>query len=151
MDAEVSPHVFKPLYLDIGLANHVCGLKLTKPEELITVYEGGLAEQFIGQELLNLGHPFEENRLYYWSREEKNANAEIDYLLSYQNTVIPVEVKAGKMGSLKESSNRLFLIFFRPLFSSATRPVRHRMVSSIPGSARSLHAVCYAHPFPLWG
>ncbi len=107
LDAEVSPHVFKPLFLDIGLANQICGLKLINTEELITVYEGGLAEQFVGQELLNLGHQFEENRLYYWSREEKNANAEIDYLLSYQNTVIPVEVKAGKTGSLK--SLHLFL------------------------------------------
>jgi len=107
LDAEVFPHVFKPLFLDIGLANHICGLNLIEPEELITVYEGGLAEQFIGQELLNLGYPFEESRLYYWSREEKNANAEIDYLLSYQNTVIPLEVKAGKTGSLK--SLHLFL------------------------------------------
>ena len=50
---------------------------------------------------------FEDTRLYFWNREEKNSNAEIDYLLSHQNSVIPVEVKAGKTGSLK--SLHLFL------------------------------------------
>ena len=50
---------------------------------------------------------FQDTRLYFWNREEKNSNAEIDYLLSHQNRVIPVEVKAGKTGTLK--SLHLFL------------------------------------------
>ena len=107
LDAEVSTHSFKPLFLDIGLVNHICGLKLIDIGELVTVYEGGLAEQFVGQEFLNLGYEFKESQLYYWSREEKNSNAEIDYLLVHHNNVIPVEVKAGKTGSLK--SLHLFL------------------------------------------
>ena len=87
--------------MDVGLVNSLCGLKLLNPEALITIHEGGLAEQFIGQEFLNLEPFFEDTRLYFWNREEKNSNAEIDYLLSHQNSVIPVEVKAGKTGSLK--------------------------------------------------
>jgi len=107
LGAEASATAFKPIFLDVGLVNSLCGLKLLSPEALITIHEGGLAEQFIGQELLNLEPFFEDTRLYFWTREEKNSNAEIDYLLSHQNSVIPVEVKAGKTGTLK--SLHLFL------------------------------------------
>ena len=62
------------------------------------VNEGKLAEQFIGQHLLN---PFEPPQLTYWLREEKSGNAETDFVTSNGNQVIPIEVKAGKNGSLK--------------------------------------------------
>jgi hypothetical protein len=65
------------------------------------VLEGGLAEQFVGQELRSLGPAFEERTLYYWHREAKNANAEVDYLWAHQDRVVPVEVRAGTSGSLK--------------------------------------------------
>ena len=107
LGAETSAMVFEPIFLDVGLVNSLCGLKLLNPEALITIHEGGLAEQFIGQELLSLEPFFEDTRLYFWNRKEKNSNAEIDYLLSHQGSVIPVEVKAGKTGTLK--SLHLFL------------------------------------------
>jgi len=40
-------------------------------------------------------------RLYYWARETKSSNAEVDYLMALHNQVFPVEVKAGKIGTLK--------------------------------------------------
>jgi predicted AAA+ superfamily ATPase len=60
-----------------------------------------LAEQFIGQELIASGKSFIDTELFYWMREEKNANAEIDYIYQHNNTLYPVEVKAGKTGTLK--------------------------------------------------
>jgi len=39
--------------------------------------------------------------LYYWVREAKSAAAEIDYLITNGQQLIPVEIKAGTMGSLK--------------------------------------------------
>ena len=107
LEAEISSNHIKPLFLDIGLVNNICGLNLTDYKELITVYEGSLAEQFIGQELLNFGYFFEDIKLHYWAREEKNSNAEIDYVIIQNNKVLPIEVKAGKTGSLK--SLHLFL------------------------------------------
>ena len=44
---------------------------------------------------------YEKPELYYWNREKKSSSAEVDYLLSIDNVVIPVEVKAGASGSLK--------------------------------------------------
>jgi hypothetical protein len=39
--------------------------------------------------------------LFYWLNESKNANAEVDFVVSQGNLIMPVEVKAGKSGSLK--------------------------------------------------
>lgn len=98
----VDNNTFKSLFLDIGLANHLGKIKLLEIKNLITDYEGVLAEQFVGQELLASTFPaFVDSQLYYWQRESKNSNAEIDYLLQMGNNVYPVEVKAGKTGTLK--------------------------------------------------
>ena len=101
LGAEASDSHFKPLLLDIGLCNNLCGLSLPEAVALLTVLEGGLAEQFVGQELRSLGPAFEERSLYYWHREAKNANAEVDYLWAHQDRVVPVAVRAGTTGSLK--------------------------------------------------
>ena len=52
----------------------------------------------MGQHLVN---PFEPPRLTYWLREAKSANAEVDYVTTSGSRVIPIEVKAGKSGTLK--------------------------------------------------
>ena len=39
--------------------------------------------------------------LNYWLREGKSNNAEIDFLMVSGGRILPVEVKAGKAGSLK--------------------------------------------------
>jgi len=93
--------VFKPVFLDIGLVCHSAKIKLTDIRNLITDFEGALAEQFVGQELLSSFAFYEDAKLYYWTREAKNANAEIDYLYQIGNRIFPIEVKAGKTGTLK--------------------------------------------------
>lgn len=44
---------------------------------------------------------FEEPRLNYWLREGAKNNAEVDYVIEDDGSVLPVEVKAGATGSLK--------------------------------------------------
>jgi len=101
LGAEASESHFKPLLMDIGLCNSLCGLSLPDASELLTVQEGGLAEQFVGQELLSSAPAFQEQPLFYWHREQKNANAEVDYLRAHEDQIVPVEVRAGSSGSLK--------------------------------------------------
>jgi len=101
LGAEASESHFKPLLVDIGICNNLCGLNLPDAADLLTVQEGGLAEQFVGQELRSIGPAFEERPLFYWHREEKNANAEVDYLWAHEGHIIPIEVRAGTSGSLK--------------------------------------------------
>lgn len=92
--------VFKNVFLDIGLMNNIMNLDYTKintMSELVGVYRGQLAEQFIGQELIS---SYSDN-IYYWAREAKNSNAEVDYLVQFNENVIPIEVKEGASGKLK--------------------------------------------------
>jgi hypothetical protein len=44
---------------------------------------------------------FDDPRLFYWHREARNANAEVDYVISAGAEVLPVEVKAARGGALK--------------------------------------------------
>jgi uncharacterized protein len=103
LGAERDERHFKTLFLDIGLVNRMCGLDLVGAEELITVNEGALAEQFVGQQLLCAGAAFEDTQLFYWAREARNANAEVDFVISRHQQILPVEVKAGKTGTLRST------------------------------------------------
>jgi len=101
--AEVNDKMFKPLFLDIGLVSSSLGLKLTDltTDNNIMVNQGALAEQFVGQHLLYSGQYYEKPELFYWNREARNSSAELDYLLTINSNIIPVEVKAGRTGTLK--------------------------------------------------
>jgi len=92
---------FKPLFVDIGLSCHLSQIKLNNIHNLTTDFEGALAEQFVGQEIIASFSFYKETKLYYWVREAKNSNAEIDYLFQKNNEIYPIEVKAGKTGTLK--------------------------------------------------
>lgn len=101
LENDASEKVFKTLFLDIGLVNHILKLRLIDLESQIMNNEGSLAEQFVGQELLCLDSYFTESNIYYWMREKRNSEAEIDYLTQTGNRIVPIEVKAGKTGTLK--------------------------------------------------
>jgi predicted AAA+ superfamily ATPase len=99
----------KLLFLDIGLVQRACnlGLELLFKEDLLLINDGALAEQFVGQELLAYMGKEEENALYSWVREEKSSSAEVDYLIAINGRIVPIEVKAGAIGSLR--SLKLFM------------------------------------------
>jgi hypothetical protein len=86
---------------DIGLMQSVCNRTAADEwaqQDLLSIYRGALAEQFVGQELaasLLGGEP------HWWKREAKNSMAELDYLVELHNGIQPIEVKSGSGGSLK--------------------------------------------------
>lgn len=102
--AEINEKIFKLLFIDIGLANSQLGFNLhhwiaTPNVELTN--SGGVSEQLVGQ-LLRTVEPFYVSpQLYYWVNQNKGSEAELDYIYAHQHQVIPIEVKAGKTGSLK--------------------------------------------------
>lgn len=105
LGAAVSEKRFKPLFLDVGLMQHLRGVN---PAEIMTasdigaIHRGAVAEQFVGQELLAAGGS--ENRaLYYWSRADHRGNAEVDYLVVRDGVIYPVEVKSGAAGRLRSA------------------------------------------------
>ncbi|MBN2479123.1 MAG: ATP-binding protein [Parachlamydiales bacterium] len=99
----------KFLFLDIGLVKRACNLdlELLFKEDLSLINDGALAEQFVGQELLACMGIDEMNELYAWQRQEKSSSAEIDFLISIGSKIVPIEVKAGSIGSLR--SLKIFL------------------------------------------
>lgn len=104
LGAETNDKYFKALFLDIGLCSASLGLGLHHVqgiEELILINNGEIAEQMVGQFLRTLFPSYIEPELFYWLREKKGANAEIDYVIQHETKVVPVEVKAGKTGTMK--------------------------------------------------
>ncbi len=104
LGAETKEKDFKPLFLDVGLMTSSLGLSLSgfqMESDILLVNNGSVAEQFIGQHLLYRQKSYQKPELYYWNREQRNSQAEVDYLISHEGRVVPVEVKAGKTGSLK--------------------------------------------------
>lgn len=102
--AEVREREFKMLLIDVGLASTALHLKLSQLPSIHTlnlVNQGGISEQVIGQLLRTMKPFYVEPELYYWAREDKGGNAEIDYLLTHHHHIIPIEVKSGSTGSLK--------------------------------------------------
>jgi hypothetical protein len=99
----------KLLFLDIGLVKRACNLdlELLFKEDLLLINDGALAEQFVGQELLATMGKDEMNVLFSWIREEKNSSAEIDFLVVVDSHLVPIEVKARAIGSLR--SLKIFL------------------------------------------
>ena len=103
LNADTNELAYKLIFMDIGLVNHICGidwLSITSMDSFRMINEGGLAEQFIGQHLI-INKGLVKPSLHYWIRESKSSNAEIDYLISRGDWILPIEVKAGKSGSLK--------------------------------------------------
>jgi len=96
--------IYKLLYLDTGLLLRALGLnliKLTSFTQDQLVNKGVIAEHFIGQHLVARASANNDRSLNYWLREGKSNNAEVDYVISEKGKIIPVEVKAGKSGTLR--------------------------------------------------
>ncbi len=94
----------KMILLDTGLFLRILNLDIGEiilTDEFNTINKGNVAEMFVGLELLKYMSPYKKNELYYWHREAKSSNAEVDYLLVKKNRIIPIEVKSGTKGSMQ--------------------------------------------------
>lgn len=105
LGAEANDKFFKLQFLDIGLGQRWAGFSaatVSAESDLLALYEGRLAEQFVGQQLLAESLVGSENRsLYCWIRTEKNSEAEVDFIIARDGKIIAVEVKSGTSGKLK--------------------------------------------------
>lgn len=94
---------FKLLFLDVGLVDRSAGISITDllREDIILVNQGMIAEQLAGQELLAYQDCYDEPQLFFWERDRKGSLAEVDYVITVNSRIIPIEVKAGSPGRLK--------------------------------------------------
>ena len=100
LSSAINEKAYKLYALDCGILNALSRTHSTTPSEVLH-NEDDLAEQFIAQHLRYLGPNYLPPELYYWLREGKSNNAEIDFLFQHKNTIIPIEVKSGSTGKLR--------------------------------------------------
>jgi uncharacterized protein len=100
---------FKVYLFDIGLTQRMLGLVLEnwQLKSLQVQTLGGVAEQLVAQELIAYTATKTKTDLYYWHREAKNSNAEVDFVVIKNQQIVPIEVKSGATGHLR--SLHLFL------------------------------------------
>jgi predicted AAA+ superfamily ATPase len=101
--AGINEAYFKVIFLDIGLFHALSGIyaDTAKEKDFTSIFKGAVTEQFAGQELIAYQNPYTKPGLYYWCREAKNSNAEIDYLIELNSEIVPIEIKSGSSGRLK--------------------------------------------------
>lgn len=92
----------KLLWLDTGLVNYVAGMQesLLFTSDTDELWNGHIAEQVVGQELLGASFTFGVKRMF-WVRDARNSQAEVDFVYKYKSHLIPVEVKTGDNSKLR--------------------------------------------------
>ncbi len=104
LGAGINPGRFKVILFDHGIFQRISGLELSSfllANEFSTINKGNIAEQFVGMEFVKYFSPDAKPQLYYWQREKRGSNAEVDYLLQLNTNIIPVEVKSGMQGKMQ--------------------------------------------------
>jgi predicted AAA+ superfamily ATPase len=92
---------FKLYCLDVGILRRLANLSPTAISEknrLFMEFRGALTENYILQSLIP---QFDNAVPFYWTSGNK---AEIDFLIQYQNLIIPIEVKSGEQTRSKSLS-----------------------------------------------
>ena len=89
---------FKIFMLDTGLLSAASGLDIKTfhdPDPLVfKEFKGAITEQFVLQELKTLqNQSLSGIPVYYWGKEE--GKSEVDFLIQWQNEIVPIEVKSG--------------------------------------------------------
>ena len=99
---------FKLFFLDVGLTNFVQGLDWSdilniKNKDNLSI--GHLSEQFVAQHLFFRDKGEKVPKLHYWFRDKRGSCAEIDFVLKLNSKITPIEVKAGKTGTMRSLLN----------------------------------------------
>jgi predicted AAA+ superfamily ATPase len=94
LDSFCKKSLFKTFYFDVGLLNATLNISIASIlEQNLKTYKGFMAENFVAQELRALGH----QKLYTW----EGAQSEIEFLVTIDSDIIPIEVKSGKRTKAK--------------------------------------------------
>ena len=93
LGAEINLAKFKVLFFDVGLTQRILNLDysnfLLNPD-IFQINNGTIAKLFVGLELIAYANPREKSSVYYWHREKRASNAEIDYVMIINNKISPI-------------------------------------------------------------
>lgn len=104
LGAEENSSYTKYLFLDLGLMQTMLGTpaaNILLSSDVDFVNKGAASEMFAGLELVKNHDCFQKAEMYYWQNMSRGTNAEIDYLVTRNGVVLPIEVKASTRGSMQ--------------------------------------------------
>lgn len=147
--SEARPDIMKSFWLDVGLWNAALGLERLTGEE---AHAGPMAEQFIAQHLAFWTGDETPPQTFYWLRDGKKNNAEVDFVIQKDRAIIPVEVKSASTGALRsmlqflarDTGNSPFGIKFadsRPKF----HPIEYQVITPKGPKKISSHLLTLPH------
>jgi len=102
--AELNHKHQKFIAFDTGIMQQALKLDISKlflGETLQQINRGSIAEMFVGLEIVKNMPCNAPVQLFYWQREQRGSQAEVDYLIENGTGIIPVEVKAGTRGAMQ--------------------------------------------------
>ncbi len=89
-------------FLDSGIVNYNRGIQseMTRLEDLNSLFRGALIPHLITQELKSINSTNSENPMF-WVRQKAQSSSEVDLIYTFQDKIIPIEVKSGSTGRLR--------------------------------------------------
>jgi predicted AAA+ superfamily ATPase len=109
ISAYTDEHIFKLFSLDVGLLgaqSRLSAQTVIQGNQLFVEFKGALTENFVAQELISANH----DKLYYWT---SSGTAEVDFIISCEDKILPLEVKAG------QSTNKKSLLSYENKYQPA--------------------------------
>ena len=93
----------KLVWVDSGIMNFSVDIQTEylQNSSLLDVWKGHAAEQIVAQELRVVLDRNYRNEQYFWVRDKKGSNAEVDFVWQEQSSIIPIEVKSGTNAHLR--------------------------------------------------
>ncbi len=93
----------KLVWVDSGIMNFSVDIQTEylQNASLLDVWKGHAAEQIVAQELRVVLDRNYRNEQYFWVRDKKGSNAEVDFVWQYQSAILPIEVKSGTNAHLR--------------------------------------------------
>jgi predicted AAA+ superfamily ATPase len=94
----------KMIAFDTGIMQQALNLDISKlflGETLEQINRGSIVEMFVGLEIIKALPCNTTAQLFYWQREQRGSQAEVDYLVEIGPKIVPIEVKAGTRGAMQ--------------------------------------------------
>ena len=104
LGAEANDKQRKLQLLDTGIFQRILGLHIADiilQDDVDLINKGAIAEQYAGLEIVKASSCYRPAALYFWHREARSGNAEVDYVVPQGQQIIPVEIKSGRQGSMQ--------------------------------------------------
>ena len=117
-------NTFKLYVVDVGLLAAMVDLSvttITTNDNILSAFKGAVTEQYVLQQIIAA----KKVKPYYWTQQ--NAQAEVDFIIDYNDKITPIEVKAGE--NLQAKSLKIFSEKYSPTESIRTSMSNYRAES----------------------